>query len=133
MAIKTTSGGRMTKVRRVWSAEDWKAARDLFEGGLALEKIAEKTGIAYSTIRSHARFECWGSPRLRARGRPRLFSPERVKAIEEKLQHEETLMSLEPLVIKAESLEVLSRRFLQRDSARVKLLLSRRITEILIR
>jgi hypothetical protein len=98
---------------------------------MTIMAVARKLGIARTTLQSRARFECWGG--VRRRGQPRIIEPEQIKAIEAKIAREEALLAIEPALVNAGELEVLARKALVKDSARVKVMISRRVSEILAR
>jgi hypothetical protein len=113
------------------SARQVAEARRLVEGGMTIMAVARKLGIARTTLESRARFECWGG--VRRRGQPRIIEPEQIKAIEAKIAREEVLLAIEPTLVNAGELEVLACKALVKDSARVKVMISQRVSEILAR
>jgi hypothetical protein len=118
--------------KSVYPAEQWPEARSLYEGGLSLQGVAGKLGIPYSTVRYHAWTEDWG---VRSRGGqqdPR-YQKAKAKQIRRKLEKEEKRLEQELALVKAEDLELLARRSLAAESARAKVTVSRRVTEILSR
>jgi hypothetical protein len=114
---------------KMHSQETRRAARELVESGVTLQAAAMQIGIAYTTLQKWSELECWAlkHPTKRATGRPRVFYPGRVKAIETALAREETLMLAEASLVKADELEVLARKSLVADSARLKVAMSRLI------
>ena len=120
------------RVTRVYSAEQWAEARRLYEEGLSLEGVAEKLGMPYSTIQNHAWVESWP---VRSRGGQRdpRYQAAKAKRIRRKLEKEEKGLEQELTLVKTEDLELLARRSLAADSARAKVAVSRRVTEILSR
>jgi transposase-like protein len=114
---------------KMHSEETKRAARELVESGGTLQATAMQTGIAYSTLQHWSELECWAlkHPTKRATGRPRVFYPGRVKAIETALEREEALMLAEESLAKSADLEIMARGCLIRDSERAKLGLSRLI------
>jgi hypothetical protein len=58
---------------------------------------------------------------------------EKAKRLARKLKREETLMLMEASLLKAEDLEVIARKSLVADSARLKVAISRRVGEIVAR
>ena len=117
---------------KVYSAETWARARELYCGGMSLEAVGKKLGIPYSTVRDHGWTEEWG---VRGKGVQRDPRAEQRKArrIKAKLAREEALMIVETSLVKAEELEVIARQCLVADSARMKVVISRKVGEILQR
>jgi len=120
------------RVMKVYSAETWARARELYCGGMSLEAVGKKLGIPYSTVRDHGWTEEWG---VRGKGVQRDPRAEQRKArrIKAKLAREEALMIVETSLVKAEELEVIARQWLVADSARMKVVISRKVGEILQR
>jgi hypothetical protein len=120
------------RVKRVYSPEQWAEARSLYQGGMSLEGVAEKLGIPYSTVQYRAWVESWGVRSRGGRRDPR-YQLAKARRIEAKLEREEALMVSEATLVKAEDLEVLARKSLVADSARLKVVISRRVGEIVAR
>jgi hypothetical protein len=116
-------------MRSIRSAEDWKVARELVEGGSTLTATSKKTGIPFGTLQRRASYECWGLQH--SRGRPKLFSEDRIRAVEANLEQEEAIVRAEASLAKVEDLEILARKSLAAESARAKVMISRRVVEIL--
>jgi hypothetical protein len=94
--------------------------------------VAEKLGMPYSTVRYHAWTEDWG---VQSRGGQQdpSYQAAKAKQIRRKLEKEEKRLEQELAPVKAEDLELLAQRSLAADSARAKVAVSRRVTEILSR
>jgi hypothetical protein len=120
------------RVRKVYRPETWEEARGLYQGGMSLEAVGKELGIPYPTVWYHAWMEDWG---VRVKGVKRDPRAEAAKAqkLARKLAREEALMVMEASLVKADDLEVLARKSLAGDSARAKVMISRRVTEILTR
>jgi hypothetical protein len=118
-------------MRRIRTAEEWQAVRSLVEGEMTLKATAKKTGISYGAIQRRASYECWGLQH--SKGRPKLFSEDRIRALEANLDEEEAIVRAEVALGKAEDVELLARKSLIQHSARAKVMISRRVTEILSR
>ena len=120
------------RVTKVYSPETLQRARELYQGGMSLEAVGKELGIPYSTVRYHGWVEDWG---VRAKGVKRDLrkEAEKAKRLARKLKREETLMLMEASLVKAEDLEVLARKSLLVDSARAKVMISRRVGEIVAR
>jgi hypothetical protein len=86
-------------------------------------------------VKGRARIECWNPPAGIIRGRPRDIEilAAQAKKIEAKLAREEVLLMAEESLVKAQDLEVLARKSLVADSARLKVAISRRVREIVAR
>jgi hypothetical protein len=126
------NGAINKRVTKVYGPETWIKARELYQGGKSLEAVGKELEIPYPTVRYHAWIEEWG---VRVKGIKRDPRREAAKArdLAKKLAREETLMVREASLAKAEELEVLARKSLVTESARAKVLISRRVTEILSR
>jgi hypothetical protein len=120
------------RVTRVYSAEQWAEARRLYEGGLSLEGVAEKLRLPYSSVHYHAWVEGWPVRCRGGRKDPRLQAAQ-AKRIRRKLEKEEKRLEQDLALVKTEDIELLARRSLAADSARAKVAVSRRVTEILSR
>lgn len=115
---------------KVHPAGVWVEARELYEGGLSLQKVGQKLGLAFSTVRYHAWLEGW---RIREKWRgpgPRQ-QVARAKEIRRKLAREEKRLEEELTIVKAEDLEILARKSLAADSARAKVSVSRLVKQTL--
>jgi hypothetical protein len=127
-----SEGTSNNRAKSVYPAEQWPEARSLYEGGLSLQGVAGKLGIPYSTVRYHAWTEDWGVRSRGGRQGPR-YQAAKAKQIRKKLEKEEKRLEQELALVKAEDLELLARKSLAADSARAKVAVSRRVTEILSR
>ena len=119
---------------KIWSKEQWKAARAMVEEeGECLRGASRRSGIPYSTLNWKARVECWAGPGGLKRGRPRDTKILQVQAkrIEAAFEREEVLLKAEASLVKAEDLEIMARKSLAADSARTKLAVSRLIAQTL--
>ena len=119
------------RVTRVYSPEMLAEARSLYQGGMSLEAVGKKLGIPYSTLRYRGWVDNWG---VRAKGKrdPRVEAA-KAQRLARRLKREERLMMAEAALVKAEDLEVLARKSLVADSARAKVMISRRLREVLMR
>jgi hypothetical protein len=119
------------RVTRVYSPEMLAEARSLYQGGMSLEAVGKKLGIPYSTLRYRGWVDNWG---VRAKGKrdPRVEAA-KAERLARPLKREERLMMAEASLVKAEDLEVLARKSLVVDSARLKVAISRRVGEIVAR
>jgi hypothetical protein len=104
----------------------------LYQEGLSLQAVGQKLGISYSVIRYHAFLEDWGI-RDKGDGPDPRHQKARVRQIRQSLEREEKRLEQELMLVKVEDLELLARRSLAADSARAKVAVSRRVTEILSR
>jgi hypothetical protein len=128
----------MNKATRVksLSKEQWRAIRAMVEEeGMTLMGAAAKSGVPYATVNWHSRMECWNPPGGKKIGRPRDTGilEAQARRIEAEVARQDALMKAEAAVVKAEDLEVLCRKSLVADSARLKVAISRRVTDIVAR
>lgn len=116
--------------KRIHEPGKWLEAKRLYQDGLTLEGVGEKLGIPYPTVRYHAWVEDWG---VRTKAKDAVYQATKAKRIRRILEKEEKRLEEELVVVKTADLEILAKKSLAADSARAKVAVSQRVSEILER
>jgi hypothetical protein len=105
------------------------------EEGMTLMGAAAKSGVPYATVAWHSRMECWNPPGGKKIGRPRDIGilEAQARRIEAEVARQDALLAAEAALVKGADLEVLCRKSLVADRARLKVAISRKAAEIVSR
>jgi hypothetical protein len=138
MGIKSTiksNGWRIGWMKPLSEEKVAEARRLVEEKGMTIRGAAKELGIARGSLQWRAIRERWRNVKPPGRPKEVEFWPEaeRMAVLEEAIKREEAIMAAEGLVVRAEELEVVARKALVRDSARVRMELSRKVVETLLR
>ena len=95
-------------------------------------KVAERYGVSFAAVQEHGDVHKWPVRRKGSVGDGRSEAA-RARRMRRKLEKEERRLETELTIVKAEDLEVLARKSLAADSARAKVAVSQRVSELLAR